>query len=67
MAHFFASFNEMLKFVCLLVLSTAFADRATYSNYQVRRVFPENQEQLEVLSELEKNPNGVSCLQFIAH
>ncbi|GFG31000.1 hypothetical protein Cfor_07987 [Coptotermes formosanus] len=50
----------MLKFVCLLVLSTAFADRATYSNYQVRRVFPENQEQLEVLSELEKNPNGLS-------
>jgi hypothetical protein len=55
----------MLKFMCLLVLSTVFADRATYHNYQVRRVVPENQEQLEALTELENNPNGVSCLQFI--
>ena len=52
----------MLRFLCLLVLSTVIADRATYDNYQVRRVYPENQKQIEVLKELENNPNGVSCL-----
>ena len=52
----------MLRFLCLLVLSTVIADRATYQNYQVRRVYPENQEQIEVLRELENNPNGVSWL-----
>jgi hypothetical protein len=63
MAHFFLTVaNKMLRFVCLLVLSTVIADRATYHNYQVRRVYPENQEQIEVLRELEKNPNGVSWL-----
>jgi hypothetical protein len=55
----------MLKFLCLLVLSTVFADRATYHNYQVRRVFPENQEQVQALRELEDNPNGVRDLKFI--
>jgi uncharacterized membrane-anchored protein YitT (DUF2179 family) len=52
--------NEMLTFLCLLVLSTVIADRATHHNYQVRRVYPENQEQIEILRELENNPNGVS-------
>jgi len=50
----------MLRFLCLLVLSTVIADRATYHNYQVRRVYPENQEQIAVLRELENNPNGLS-------
>lgn len=54
--------NKMLRFLCLLVLSTVIADRATYHNYQVRRVYPENQEQIEVLRELENKPNGVSWL-----
>ena len=52
--------NKMLSFLCLLVLSTVTADRATHHDYQVRRVYPENQEQIEVLIKLEKNPNGVS-------
>jgi len=51
----------MLRFLCLLVLSTVIADRATYHNYQVRRVVPENQEQLKALQDLETEPNG---LQF---
>jgi len=50
----------MLRFLCLLVLSTVIADRATYHNYQVRRVVPENQEQLKALQDLETEPNGVS-------
>jgi hypothetical protein len=54
--------NKMLKFLCLLVLSTVIADRAAYHNYQVHRAYPENQEQIEVLRELENNPNGVSLL-----
>jgi hypothetical protein len=62
MVHLFLVANEMLRFLCLLVLSTVIADRATYDNYQVRRVYPENQKQIEVLKELENNPNGVSCL-----
>jgi len=49
----------MLRFLCLLVLSTVIADRATHHNYQVLRVYPENQEQIEVLMKLEKNPNGL--------
>ena len=52
----------MLRFLCLLVLSTVIADRATYHNYQVRRVVPENQEQLKALQDLEAEPNGVSIL-----
>ncbi|XP_021942856.1 zinc carboxypeptidase-like isoform X2 [Zootermopsis nevadensis] len=49
-----------LKFLCLLFVSAVFADRATYHNYQVHRVVPENQEQLKVLKELEDDPNGLS-------
>jgi hypothetical protein len=56
----------MLRLLCLLVVSAVLADRATYQNYQVRRVVPENQEQLEVLRELENNPNGVSLLNLIS-
>jgi hypothetical protein len=52
----------MLRFLCLLVLSTVIADRATYHNYQVRRVVPENHEQLKALKDLEAEPNGVSIL-----
>jgi hypothetical protein len=52
----------MLKFLCLLFVSAVFADRATYHNYQVRRVVPANEEQLKVLRELENEPNGVSWL-----
>jgi hypothetical protein len=52
--------TEMLRFLCLLVLSTVVADRATYLNYQVHRVVPENQEQLKALQNLEAEPNGVS-------
>jgi hypothetical protein len=46
-------------------VSAVLADRATYHNYQVRRVVPENQEQLKVLKDLEAEPNGVSifCLK----
>jgi hypothetical protein len=55
----------MLRLLCVLVVSAVFADRATYYNYQVRRVVPENQEQLKVLNDLEAEPNGVSifCLK----
>jgi hypothetical protein len=52
--------NKMLTFLSLLLLSNIISDRATYNNYQVRRLYPENQEQIEVLRELENNPNGVS-------
>ena len=52
----------MLRFLYLLVLSTVIADRATYQNYQVRRLVPENQEQLKALQDLEAEPNGVSIL-----
>jgi len=62
MALFLPVANKMLKFLCLLVLSTVIADRATYHNYQVRRLYPENQEKIEVLRELENNPNRVSWL-----
>jgi hypothetical protein len=55
----------MLKFLCLLFVSAVLADRATYDNYQVRRVVPENEEQLKVLRDLEKEPNGVSWENFI--
>jgi hypothetical protein len=53
---------EMLRFLCLLIVSAAFANRATYDNYQVHRVVPENQEQLNILKDLEDNPNGVGML-----
>jgi hypothetical protein len=56
---------EILRIICLLILATVHADRATYDKYQVRRVVPENQEQLEVLRELEKYPNGVRWLNLI--
>jgi hypothetical protein len=52
----------MLRFLCLLILPAAFADRATYDNYQVLRVLPENQEQLNILKDLEDDPNGVRML-----
>jgi len=52
----------MLRFLCLLVLSAVIADRATYHNYQVHRVVPENQEQLKALQDLEAETNGVSIL-----
>jgi hypothetical protein len=55
----------MLKFLCLLFVAAVFADRATYHNYQVRRVVPENQEQLRILRELESESNGVSWLHII--
>jgi hypothetical protein len=57
----------MLKFLCLLFVSAVFADRATYHNYQVRRVVPENQEQLEALKGIEDDPNGVRilCLEAV--
>jgi len=54
--------TEMLRFLCLLVLSTVMAERATYHNYQVHRVVPENQEQLKTLQNLEAALNGVSIL-----
>ncbi|PNF39274.1 Zinc carboxypeptidase A 1 [Cryptotermes secundus] len=50
----------MLRFLCLLILTTAFANRATFDNYQVHRVVPENQEQLNILKDLEDDPNGLS-------
>lgn len=50
----------MLRFLCLLILSAAFANRATYDNYQVHRVLPDNQEQLNILKHLEDDPNGLS-------
>jgi hypothetical protein len=59
-AFFLPVANEMLTYLWLLLLSNIISDRVTYHNYQVRRVYPENQEQIEVLRELEKNPNGVS-------
>lgn len=52
----------MLRFLCLLILTAAFANRATYDNYQVHRVVPENQEQLNILKDLEDDPNGVRIL-----
>jgi hypothetical protein len=52
----------MLRFLCLLVLSTVMAERATYPTYQVHRVVPENQEQLKTLQTLEAALNGVSIL-----
>jgi hypothetical protein len=52
--------TEMLRFLYLLVLSTVTADRATYPNYQVHRVVPENQEQLKALQDLKAALNGVS-------
>jgi len=54
--------TEMFRFLCLLVLSTVTADRATYPTYQVLRVVPENQEQLKTLQNLEAALNGVSIL-----
>ncbi|PNF39276.1 Zinc carboxypeptidase A 1 [Cryptotermes secundus] len=51
---------EILRTICLLILAVVHADRATYDKYQVRRVVPESQEQLEVLRDLEKNSNGLS-------
>jgi hypothetical protein len=56
---------EILKIICLLILAAVHADRATYDKYQVRRVVPENQEQIEVLRELENNQNGVRWLNLI--
>jgi hypothetical protein len=56
---------QILGIVFLLVLAAANADRATYNNYQVRRVVPENQDQLEVLKELENSQNGVRLLHSI--
>jgi hypothetical protein len=53
---------EMLRLLCLLVVSAVLADRATYHNYQVRRVVPESQEQLKALKDLEDEPNGVCIL-----
>jgi hypothetical protein len=50
---------QIPRIIFVLILAAVNADRATYNNYQVRRVVPENQEQLEVLRELEKSPNGV--------
>jgi hypothetical protein len=38
------------------------AEKATYHNYQVHRVVPENQEQLKTLQNLEAALNGVSIL-----
>lgn len=52
----------MLRFLCLLILTAAFANRATFDNYQVHRVVPENQEQLNILKNLEDDPNGVRIL-----
>lgn len=54
--------TKMLGFLCLLILTTAFANRATFDNYQVHRVVPENQEQLNNLKDLEDGPNGVCIL-----
>jgi len=56
----------MLKFLFLLFVSAVFADRATYYNYQVHRLVPENQEQLEALKDMEDDSNGVRirCLEF---
>jgi hypothetical protein len=53
---------EILWIIYLLILAAVHADRATYDKYQVRRVVPENQAQLEVLRELENSPNGVRYL-----
>jgi hypothetical protein len=50
----------MLRFLCLLVLSAVIAEKATFHNYQVHRVVPENQEQLKALRDLEDELNGVS-------
>jgi hypothetical protein len=57
----------MPKFLCLLFVSAVFADRATYHNYQVHRVVPENQKQLEGLKNMEQDPNGVCipCPKFV--
>jgi hypothetical protein len=52
----------ILRFLCLLIVSAAFANRATYHNYQVHRVVPENQEQLNILKDLVDDPNGVRML-----
>jgi hypothetical protein len=52
----------MLRLLCLLSLTAAFANRATFDNYQVHRVVPENQEQLNILKDLEDDPNGVRIL-----
>jgi hypothetical protein len=55
MAFFFLpGANEMMTFLCLLLLSIVIADRATYLNYHVHWVYPKNQEQIELLRELEK-------------
>lgn len=56
----------MLRFLFLLAVSVVVADRATYHNYQVHRVVPENQEQLQVLKDLEAQPNGVSIFCITA-
>jgi hypothetical protein len=43
-------------------LTAAFANRATFDNYQVHRVVPETQEQLNILKDLEDDTNGVRIL-----
>jgi len=58
MTHFFPSCLQDAE----VPVPTVVADRATYHNYQVRRIYPENQEQIEVLRELENNPNEVLYL-----
>ena len=51
--------------LCIAVLSTVTAEKAKFYNYQVHRLVPVNEQQLNALRELEENPNGVRYTCFL--
>lgn len=56
----------MRVFVLFLVLTTflvAFCEKARFDNYRVYLVHIENEEQLQVIQELELNPDGLVLLE----
>lgn len=54
------TFFKLSVILFAFVFAVTAVEKARYDNYRVYSIFVENQEQLNLLKEIENNPDGVS-------
>lgn len=48
-------------FCTLLFAVVTISEKARFDNYRVYEIFVENDQQLELMQQIENNPDGVTC------